>query len=94
MSRRDTGQSKFGKVDTYGNHIELYTHSLNFVIVVIIITSYSFSQASSATRTWLDELRCRGTESRLIDCPANTIGDEDCSHLEDVALVCSAGKSQ
>ena len=57
---------------------------------MIIITSYSFSQASSSTRTWLDELRCLGTESRLINCPANSIGDEDCSHLEDISLVCAA----
>ncbi|XP_064388176.1 neurotrypsin-like [Halichondria panicea] len=48
-----------------------------------------FFQASSSTRTWLDELRCSGTESKLIDCPANTIGVEDCSHFEDVALICT-----
>ena len=55
----------------------------------MIITSYSFSRASSSTRTWLDELRC-STESRLIDCPANTIGVADCTHLQDVALICTA----
>ncbi len=62
----------------------------------MIITSYSFSEASSFTRTWLDELRCSGTESRLINCRANTIGFEDCTHSEDVALICTAstaGKS-
>ena len=56
----------------------------------MIITSYSFSEASSFTQTWLDKLRCRGTESRLINCPANTIGVEDCTHSEDVALSCAA----
>ncbi len=49
---------------------------------------YSFSQASLSTPTWLDELSCRGSESRLINCPANPIGNEDCTHSEDVALVC------
>ncbi len=49
---------------------------------------YSFSPSSSSTRTWLDEVRCLGTEIRLIDCPANTIGVEDCTHIQDVALVC------
>ncbi|XP_064388467.1 scavenger receptor cysteine-rich type 1 protein M160-like [Halichondria panicea] len=48
-----------------------------------------FSSASSTTRTWLDELRCLGTESRLTDCLANPIGYEDCVHSEDVALICT-----
>ena len=38
---------------------------------------------------WLDELRCRGTESRLVDCPRNAFGViTSCSHLEDVGLTC------
>ncbi|XP_064388524.1 neurotrypsin-like [Halichondria panicea] len=52
-----------------------------------------FSQASSSTRTWLDNLRCSGTESRLINCPANTIGDENCNHSQDIALICTANGS-
>ncbi len=63
--------------------------SIAAIVLLIIITSYSFSQPSSSTRTWLDDIRCSGTESRLIDCPANTIGDENCSHYEDVALICT-----
>ncbi len=61
---------------------------------IVIISPYSFSQASLTTRTWLDELRCRGTESRLIDCPANTIGIEDCRHSQDVALICTTSKNR
>ncbi len=53
---------------------------------------YSFSQSSSTTRTWLDELRCLGNETKLINCPANTIGVEDCTHTQDVALFCISGK--
>ncbi|XP_064388362.1 soluble scavenger receptor cysteine-rich domain-containing protein SSC5D-like [Halichondria panicea] len=53
------------------------------------VGTLGFSEASSATRTWLDELRCYGYESRLIDCPANTIGVEDCPHYEDIALICT-----
>ncbi len=55
---------------------------------MIITPIYSFS-ASSSTPTWLDELRCLGNESRLIDCPANSIGVEDCDHFEDIALMCT-----
>ncbi|XP_064388499.1 uncharacterized protein LOC135336574 [Halichondria panicea] len=57
------------------------------------VATLGFSQASSITRIWLDELRCSGIESRLIDCLANPIGVEDCSHSEDVALICFTGLS-
>ena len=60
----------------------------------VVILLYSFNEISSNSPTWLDELRCSGTESELIDCPANAIGVEDCTHTQDVALVCGTGKSQ
>ena len=36
----------------------------------------------------LDELSCTGLESRLIDCPANDIGDNNCNHGEDAGVTC------
>ena len=51
-------------------------------------SSCSYNQASSSTRTWLDNLGCSGMESRLIDCSHNGFGNEDCSHVEDIGLVC------
>ena len=38
---------------------------------------------------WLDDVRCRGNESRLIDCPLDFLTG-DCSHFEDIGIVCSA----
>ena len=38
---------------------------------------------------FLDEVRCAGTESRLVDCPSNSIGHEDCSHSEDAGVICT-----
>ena len=40
---------------------------------------------------WLDEVRCVGTESRLADCPANSIGVHDCGHSEDAGVRCMSG---
>ncbi|XP_064388348.1 neurotrypsin-like [Halichondria panicea] len=53
------------------------------------VGTLGFPQSSNSSRTWLDELRCSGTERALIECPANTIGVEDCTHTQDVALVCT-----
>ena len=38
---------------------------------------------------WLDDLSCRGTESRLIDCPAGPLGTNSCGHREDAGVVCA-----
>ncbi len=59
-----------------------------------ITSLYSFNEAISTTRIWLDELRCLGTESRLINCPANAIGIANCGHSQDVALICEATASK
>ena len=43
---------------------------------------------------YLDDVQCRGNESRLIDCPrrglARNIGHHNCLHLEDAGAICSA----
>ena len=41
---------------------------------------------------WLDDVRCVGTESRLIYCPADAIGDHKfCEHDEDAGVRCMPG---
>jgi hypothetical protein len=41
---------------------------------------------------WLDNVNCRGTETRLIDCPANPLGSHNCVHAEDAGVMCAVGK--
>ncbi|XP_075996393.1 uncharacterized protein LOC142990477 [Genypterus blacodes] len=39
-------------------------------------------------KIWLDELRCRGTESEIFDCPHSGIGINNCGHTEDAGVQC------
>lgn len=41
-----------------------------------------------STPTFMDEVRCSGTEVRLADCAFRGWGIEDCGHFEDVAIRC------
>ena len=38
---------------------------------------------------WLDEVGCLGNEIRLIDCPADPLGQHDCGHSEDAGVSCT-----
>jgi deleted-in-malignant-brain-tumors protein 1 len=43
---------------------------------------------NGAGQIWLDNVRCVGTETRLIDCPANALGISSCSHNSDAGVRC------
>ena len=36
-------------------------------------------------------MACTGSESRLIDCPANALGSHNCQHSEDAGVRCGTG---
>lgn len=42
----------------------------------------------------LDDVRCEGTESSLLDCRHGIWGRSDCSHGEDVGVRCRAGAKE
>ena len=37
----------------------------------------------------LDNVKCTGSETDILECPHNEIGVHDCSHTEDAGVVCS-----
>ncbi|KAM8776778.1 scavenger receptor cysteine-rich type 1 protein M130 isoform 1-T1 [Rhynchonycteris naso] len=38
---------------------------------------------------WFNEVKCKGNESSLWNCPAKPWGHSDCGHKEDAAVICS-----
>lgn len=52
---------------------------------------YTGNVADGAGRIWLNSVACVGTEARLIDCPADPIGQNDCAHSTDAGVLCVAG---
>lgn len=43
---------------------------------------------------WLDYVRCKGTEASIFDCPHNGWSTEDCSHGEDVGVICNTAETK
>ena len=39
----------------------------------------------------LDDVRCIGNESRLVNCPHNGLGNHNCGHSEDAGVSCLEG---
>ena len=61
------------------------------------IHEFFFTGAIARTRAYfgrgtgailLDQLRCTGNETRLVNCPSNPLGIHDCSHSEDAGVTC------
>lgn len=60
---------------------------LGFFNATEAITS-SFRYGSGSGPILLDNVDCSGSETNIMDCPANPPGNHNCQHSEDAAVVC------
>ena len=70
------------------NDTKVACGQLGYTGVVESLTSL-FPDGSSSQRIWLDDVRCTGGESKLTDCRSNGLGNEDCTHSQDVGIICT-----
>lgn len=60
-----------------------------YVPIIIGATALSFATFGAGSGSiWLDNVNCAGTETRLSNCPANSIGIHNCIHSEDASVRC------
>lgn len=70
---------KKSEIDETSDDIEIY-------IGAIGRQRAFYGQGSGAIQ--LDDVRCAGTENRLIDCPSSPVGIHNCAHSEDAGVTC------
>ncbi|XP_063962816.1 deleted in malignant brain tumors 1 protein-like isoform X2 [Lytechinus pictus] len=65
---------------------------LGFLMALSVVPSAYYGDGSGPIH--LDNMRCTGTEDNLMECPrGNSRPGHDCSHSEDVGIVCYAGSA-
>ena len=66
---------------------QVVCRQLGFPYAVSAPKSAHFGSRSG--NIWLDEVRCSGTESSIVDCSHNGWGSHDCGSSEDASVICS-----
>ena len=74
---------------SYSYHHTLYSiYSIHVIFTGPSAVTTGFT--NGVGQIWLDEVQCTGSETRLIDCPANPLGQHDCTNSQDAGVRCDS----
>ncbi|XP_032392741.1 galectin-3-binding protein A isoform X3 [Etheostoma spectabile] len=65
---------------------QVVCRQLHFPGAKSVVIGKDYGKASGPI--WLDDLTCKGTENHLFKCAFKSWGTTDCSHKEDVGVIC------
>ncbi|PWA20297.1 hypothetical protein CCH79_00003755 [Gambusia affinis] len=63
---------------------------LGFTTVLMVMKRAALGEASSRVRILLDDVECEGEERSLLECKRSKVGKHNCSHEEDVGVICAS----
>ncbi|XP_037648375.1 galectin-3-binding protein A-like isoform X2 [Sebastes umbrosus] len=70
---------------------QVVCRQLHFPGAKSVVTGKDYGKASGPI--WLDDMECKGTEDYLSTCAFKSWGATDCSHKEDVGVICETSGS-
>ncbi|KAM3597303.1 uncharacterized protein V6R79_002794 [Siganus canaliculatus] len=70
---------------------QVVCRQLRFPGAKSVVTGKDYGQVSGPI--WLDDIKCNGTETHLSTCDFKNWGVSDCSHKEDVGVICETHNS-
>ena len=72
------------------NDARVVCRELGFPGAIVALSRASFGAGSADQLILLDEVKCIGTETNLLNCSHAPFGGHDCSHSEDASVICTA----
>ena len=54
----------------------------------VLVNKVAFGRGDSSQSIHFEGVNCNGSEARLPECHNGGIGQHDCTHDEDVAIIC------
>ncbi|XP_069558822.1 galectin-3-binding protein A-like [Brachyistius frenatus] len=70
---------------------QVVCRQLSFPGAKSVVTGKDYGQAPGPI--WLDDISCKGIESHLVNCVSKRWGETDCTHKEDVGVICETGST-